>query len=314
MQTPFPGDPWGDSAEQKKGLRRFVEDLEDPHQSKKVISVLAQEIEKIANLVQNGVDHRFPKQFIPFSLVVSTKPRLTGGTQIDRALVFHGDRIVPYKDLTMNRVAWADAYNFPFASAYFFCPREISPACFVAIEKILRIQYNVIVPPIAIQISKQSSERIHGLKRELDQAGYYSGVPYDARPVPDRLRRADVDAFIQEMANKFSAFDEPKLEPVERQPVDFGSRLKAWLAQFRDENHVACAMQITRDIRVLRRRDTKTALLEFLHEHPEFRGATVCLLGSQKDSSAVQSYFALDAPETPSRKLRVGSLVAPSSS
>jgi hypothetical protein len=46
---------------------------------------------------------------------------------------------------------------------------------------------------------------------------------------------------------------------------------------------------------VLRRDDTKAALLGFLAKHPEFKGATICLLGNQKDSSAVQSYFALDA-------------------
>jgi deoxynucleoside triphosphate triphosphohydrolase SAMHD1 len=189
----------------------------------------------------------------------------------------------------------ADAYNFTFASAYFFCPREVSVACFVAIEKILRVRYDVIVPPIAIQLSKQNGDRIHALKQKLDRSGYYSGVPYDVRPIPERLRRADVESFLEEMTAKFSAVDEPNVSSMDRRPTDFSDRLKAWLSQFRDDNHVSCAMQIARDVRVLRREDTKSALIRFLDAYPQFQGATVCLLGSQKDSSSVQSYFSLDA-------------------
>ena len=297
VQMPFPGDPWADHPDQKRGMRRFVGHAENPPDARQLTAALAEEIIRIGTLVPDAFDPKFPREFIPFSLVISTKPRLTGGTQIDRALVFHGERIVPYKDLTMNRVAWADAYNFTFASAYIFCPREISVACFVAIEKVLRLQYDVIVPPIATQLSKQSGVQVYALKRKLDRAGYYSGIPYDVRPPPDRLQRADVEPFIEEMTTKFSAFDEPNIDNGARRPTTFADRLRAWLAQFRDDGDVACAMQIVRDIRVLRRDDTKAAIKGFLNSHPQFRGATICLLGSQKDSSAVQSYFALDAAE-----------------
>jgi HD superfamily phosphohydrolase len=295
VQSPFPGDPWGEDKDQRKGLRNFVEDLENPSAARALNALFAEEIHKVSALVPEAIGANFPDQFIPFSIVISTKPRVTGGTQIDRALVFHGERIVPYKDLTVNRVAWADAYNFSFASAYVFCPREIAVACFVAIEKILRNQYDVITPPIAIQLSKQNGGAVHQLKKKLDKAGYYSGVPYDVRPLPDRLQRADVDPFIEEMTTKFAAVDEPNVSSIGRRPTEFPERLRAWLNQFRDDDHVTCAMQIARNIRVLRREDTKAAILSFLNLHPEFQGATVCLLGSQKDSSAVQSYFALDA-------------------
>jgi hypothetical protein len=295
VQSPFPGDPWGDDQEQQKGLRRFVQHLENPPESRSLTKLLADEITKIAQLVPAALGSQFRNDFVQYSLVISTKPRLAGGTQIDRALVFHGEHIVPYKDLTVNRVAWADAYNFSSASGYVFCPREISVACFVATEKLLRMRYDVITPPIAVQLSKQNSANVQSLKRELDKVGYYSNVPYDIRPLPSRLEKADVESFMEEMAKKFAAVDEPSLVTKGRRPSDFHGRLMAWLSQFRDDSHVACAMQIIRNIRVLRRDDTKAALLAFLARHPEFKGATICLLGSQKDSSAVQSYFALDA-------------------
>jgi hypothetical protein len=53
-------------------------------------------------------------------------------------------------------------------------------------------------------------------------------------------------------------------------------------------------MHLIKELKILRREDTKAALLSFLQNNPQFRGATICLLGTLKDSSAIQSYYALD--------------------
>lgn len=294
IQSPFPGDPWGDDSDQQKGLRRLVEDVEHPTHVSTFRQKIVGEITRICSLAKDAIAETFPREIIQYSVTVSAKPRLTGGTQIDRALVFHGNRILPYKDLTVNRVAWADAYNFSSASAHIFCPREISEACFIATEKIARTDYNVITPPSAVELSKQNGEKIIDLKHTLDRAGYYAGVPYDIRPTPRRLEMADVESFLDEMTKKFSSIEEPALPHTERRPADFRGRLWAWLSQFREDAHVECAMHVIRETKVLRREDTKAALLGFLSKHPEFRGATICLLGTLKDSSAIQGYYSLD--------------------
>jgi HD superfamily phosphohydrolase len=294
IQSPFPGDPWGEDTEQQRGLRRLVEDIEHPTHVVRFRHLVIEEIKKICALVPEAIAEGFPQDSIQYSLIISAKPRLSGGTQIDRALVFHGSRIVPYKDLTVNRVAWADAYNFSSASAHIFCPREISEACFIATEKIIRAEYDVITPLSAIELSKQNPETLTNLKHTLDKNGFYSGAAYDIRPVPRRLEMADVDGFLDDMTKKFSSIDEPAIDEPGRRPAAFRGRLAAWLSQFRDDSHVECAMHLIRELKILRREDTKSALLSFLEKNPQFRGATICLLGTLKDSSAIQSYFSLD--------------------
>ena len=142
------------------------------------------------------------------AIVISAKPALGGGTEIDRALILQGDRFVRGRELDwMNRTAWADAYDVGKPQAILFAPRECAAAAYVAAERLIRARYGVVLPATAMQMSKQDPEEIEQLKRKLEPAGWYSGIPFDIRPMPERLRRQDVGLPVERLAIKLEMID-----------------------------------------------------------------------------------------------------------
>lgn len=104
----------------------------------------------------------------------------------------------------------------------------------------------------------------------------------------------DVATRIEPIAAKLAAFDEPKTMVGQRRPTELNQRILTWLAQFRDDDAISCALTSLEKIRILRREDTRAALTAFTEAHPQFAGATICPLGASKDSGAVQAYLSLD--------------------
>lgn len=298
VRANYPGDPWFNDNIQSAGLKLLVERLSNPQGAREFRAELAKEMNKIADLSPKSVMDGFPSKLIAGCVVISAKDRLPGGTSIDRAFIFQGNKIVTYRDLSgVNHAAWADAYTFSASAANVFCPRELTGLCYVAAEKIIRLKFNVVLPQATIELSKQDPERITQLKRDLENAGYYEGIPFDIRPVPTRMGQADVDGFLNRIAAKLEAFDEPSAPVGARRAATIRARVENWLSQFRTNGEVDCAMTLLDRLRVLGRNDTRDGLRQFAVAHPEFVGATIVLLGDLKDSGAVQSYLSMDVDD-----------------
>lgn len=294
IRPSYPSDPWANDELQTKGLRALVIDLHNPVKAREFRQKLVSQILKLKEIMPSAFPEEYEKSLINSSIVISAKAKLAGGAEIDRAFIFHGSDAIQYRDLTVNRNAWADAYDFSIASAMVFCPREIAAPCYLAAELILRQNYQVILPGTAQALSKQRLDALSELKGNLESAGFYRGVPYDIRATPKRLTRADVSTFLHEMSQKFEAVDEPAQVEPSRRAETLRGRIESWLNQFRDSNHVDCAMEVLRKVRVIGRDDTKNALLSFVYKNPDFKGATIVLLGNLKDSSAMQGYYSRD--------------------
>lgn len=297
VRPQYPGDPWGDDKEQEKGLRKLDEDLRHPQNSQTFRKALVEEIRRLIGLLPNAAGD-FDVDLLDYSVVVSAKPRLSGGTEIDRAFIFQGTKTVQYRDVTgVNRSGWVDAYSFSSTSVFIFAPRDIAPVVYVAAEALIRKNYNVVLPATTLELSKQSETLVSDLKRALEGVGYYKGLPFDIRPVPQRLFKADIDSAISGIAEKLQTIDEPTEQSGARRPKELRDRVRMWLSQFRTDEHVSYAIDLLRAIRVLDRADTKRALTQFLEKHPQFRGASIVTLGDVKDSSAIQQYYARDIPD-----------------
>lgn len=297
VRPTYTGDPWGEDKAQIRGLRRLDEELKHPQRAPEFREALVAELRHVIELspeLAPGIDIAT----INFNLVISAKTRISGGTEIDRAFVFQAGKTIQYRDISgVNRSAWVDAYGFSAASALVFTPRELSVATYIAAEKLLRERYGVILPEGAMELSKQLPQHILECKRVLQAKGYYDRTPFDIRPQPARLMKADISAFLDDMCAKFEAVDEPGSSPDGRRAATLRERILAWLAQFRDDDDVNCAMTVLRAVRVLGREDTRKALTGFVSQHPEFKGATVVVLGGLKDSSVLQAYYSRDVPD-----------------
>ena len=143
-------------------------------------------------------------------------------------------------------------------------------------------------------MSKLDPKEVDMLKHKLELRGWYSGIPFDIRPMPERLSRQDVELRIGRLADKLNKIDEPRSTDTPRRRSAMKDRINSWLAQFRDDAIISCALAALERMRVLGRDDTQAGLAAFVKAHPSFKGATICLLGELKDSGAIQAYLSRD--------------------
>ena len=297
VRSRYPSDPWGDDAKQSRGLTDLDADLSNPQKLRGFRTKLIKEV--------SGLFEKLPHRFggldietVQMSVAISAKPQLGGSTEIDRAFILQGNRMLAGRDLDrINQPAWSSAYDFGTPSALIFCPRECSAAVYVAAEKVIRAEYQVVLPDSAMEMSKQAADEIEGVKREAEEAGWYEKAPLDIRALPERLTKADVGPRIEKIAAKLQTFDEPAIAIGQRRSSTISGRVRSWLAQFRDNDTIECALFALEGIKVLRRQDTQATLATFIKENPEFKGAVVCPFGTEKDSGAVQAYVSLDLPD-----------------
>ena len=296
IQPRYPSDPWGEDEGQAQGLRMLSEDIDHPERAEEFKENLIAEVERIVStLPEEYAD--YDAASVRFNIAISSKIRVSGGTEIDHAFVFHGDKTLQYSKISAaNRTAWADAYSFSDASALIFCPRDMAKAVYIAGEALLRRDYQIVLPHSALELSKLTPDVVLDAKRRLDNAGYYKGLPYDIRPRPPRLSKADVGEFASEIARKLDSLDEPAVDGG-RRSNDRRERVLSWLAQFRTDANIESAMELLKRLKVLQRGDTKAALTRFVELYPEFVGATIVVLGEMKDSSVVQGYYSRDVPD-----------------
>lgn len=290
----YPDDPWQDDKRQSRGLKAIASDCENAQRVRELRTEIAAELSDLVRAVPDAIDP-VPDGALEGGVVISAKPRLPGGTEIDRALIMQGERFVRGRDMDrMARPAWADAYNFGSPQAHVFTPHETSLATYVAAERLLRRKYEVVLPHSAIQLSKQDAGAVTTLKRRLENVGWYSGVPMDVRPHPARLERADVADRVEQLAIRFETIDEPPGTTAPRRASALRDRIMSWLAQFREDGHIECALDSLERMKILSREDSFATLRGFVEQHSEFRGATICPLGDPKDSGSVQAYLSRD--------------------
>lgn len=299
VRPKYPSDPWDHDKKQSLGLTDIDADLGNTQKLRRFRDDLRAELASLATLVPEiygGLD----PETVALSITISAKPQLGGATEIDRAFIVQGEKVVAGRDLDrINQPAWATAYDFGSPSAIVFCPRECSAAVYIAAERMIRRQYNVVLPASALDLSKQDLQVVTDLKRRAEAAGWYSGTPLDIRPIPLRLTRLDIATRLDPIVEKLGQFDEPSIIIDQRRAPQLRDRVVSWLAQFRDDDMINGALATLEALRILRREDTHAALSKFVAEHPEFKGATICPLGASKDSGAVQAYISLDQPMFP---------------
>jgi deoxynucleoside triphosphate triphosphohydrolase SAMHD1 len=294
LHSKYPSDPLRDDDNQVKGLMQLAQDVGNVNRSSNIKGEILKHVSGIlekklpcTNEIETGE--------LEFSLTISAKPPLGDTVEIDRAYIFQGDSFINYKQSSdMSQSAWINAYDFSAAFAYVFCPRELAEIAFIATERVVREQYGVVLPGFAQDLSKQSRERIASIKRELEESGWYEGVSLDIRPVPLRLEKGDIEPRIKKIAENLQKVDEPPVDNSSKSSTGIDERVRQWLAQFRSDDHISCALDMIESVRVLGRTDLTSALNAFVTANPKFKGATIAPIGTLKDSSAVQAYFAQD--------------------
>jgi len=213
-----------------------------------------------------------------------------------RAMLIDDDgRLMRYGEPYGETPGWADAYVLTRDLAYLFTVPELAPYVYLAAERVVRLEYEVRVPTSMISYSKQDRDVVDRLRRKLADKAYYAGAPYELRPEPYRLTRGDVPGILHRVASAVTGYSPPTDTPDNEPLTVDEERIRDWVRQFEDDGLIDSALKMVSEVRLIGRRETTSAVDRFIREHREFHGASLAVLGSPKDSSAVSVYWAHDA-------------------
>jgi HD superfamily phosphohydrolase len=293
LQRRYPTDPLERDEQQKQAIAELHEDFEHPQKQMQIKQGLLKELEQIIALL--GLSTDYPKSRLEVSVALQALGQQSGGTQIARAFLLPADgKPMPFRDYTVNRGAWADSYTSDLSTGYVFATHDLADYVYLAFQKLVRTEYGVRLPDSAIESSKRRKARLEELKGQLGSKGYYKSAPYDIRPLPGRMNKADVDIAISEFAEKASKYQTPSTSSAGIAPAKWKDRVFDWLRQFDDDDHIECALQVLKSFRMLERRDTVDAIRDFIRSNPQFRDGIVVPFGNMRDSGAIQTYYSAD--------------------
>lgn len=293
LQRTYPGSNQTQDEHQKQGLIEFREVIEHPQHREGFRLRLIKEVGRIC--VALNLPERTEID-LEGAIMVHPIGKTPGGTQIGRAyLITKTGSPIEFKDYLVNRTAWADSYLSDQPAGYVFAEPDIADITFIAIERMLRMEYDIQLPSSALEMSKRDSDHIQSLKAKLKAADYYADAPFDLRPEPLRLGHADIARSIQQFVPNVEIYQAPVEQGGEapvREPAT--QAIRKWLRQFDCDDDIECATQILASLKMINRGDTVEAVRRFITANPEFRGALIVPFGSARDSGAIHGYFAAD--------------------
>jgi hypothetical protein len=207
------------------------------------------------------------------------------------------NKVIRFQDDYAETVRWASAYILTRDAGYVFAPSDLAMYAYVAAEKVLRRDYQIRTPRTMQMYAKQPDEPLANLKLQLHEAGYYEGIAYDVRPLPDRLKKADISQRVEELCHRLRGYEGPvRGGAVEKKHSLLSpERVFAWLRQFPPKLGEK-PLELLEELRFIGRRQVVGALAAFLasKEGTSFLGGAICPLGEPKDSSAVTAYWSGD--------------------
>lgn len=291
LQRTYPGDPLESDDRQKAGLVEFREAIEQPIDREHFRQRLIEEVERV--IVSARLRSR-TRIDLEGTITIHPIGQTPGGTQIGRAwLIPNSGELLEFRNYLVNRTAWADSYLSDQPAGYVFADEELADATFIAMERLMRTDYEVRLPPSALDSSKRDDEKLNQLKKSLQTVGYFADAPFDIRPLPARLEHADIARSLKTFGPKLKTYQAP-VSTEKAAQVSPEAAVRNWLRQFDNDDDVECATRLLDFLRMIEREDTVKAVSAFIRKHPEFHGAVVVPFGSARDSSAIHSYFAAD--------------------
>jgi HD superfamily phosphohydrolase len=276
-----------------EGIDLFRADLDHPQAREEFVRRVRDETFSL--LQMNILDVAADRNELDSMIMIRVLNSSSGETQTGRAYIIpKSGSPVQFSKYARAQGSWVEQYMSDQPKAFIFSPPEIADVVFVAVERVVRKIYNWKLSGWIEESSKRDKKIIKKLKQKIPSAGW-KGIPFDIRPMPDRLKSQDVNKKLEKFDEMRSSFQEPDApewaNDYSPQTIPKEQRTKAWLHQFENDEHVNCALHLLENFKVLTRPDTIATLDNFFKQNPDFRGAWVVPFGDAKDSGAVQAYL-----------------------
>jgi HD superfamily phosphohydrolase len=294
----MPGDPYRYDPTQRVGAGNLLSDLEWEKKVGFAESIASEVLVVLGKLNRTeAITTIFAdKTLASYIYIDPPQPPAHAGKIPHAYLLAEDRRIGRFRDTSTEMRSWADAYLFAKDIGYVFCPPELKPYVFLAVEKILRDRYGLRSFPAMFDYVKQHSN-IDQTKRELNAAGYYSASPHDLRPKAARLLKGDIPAKFRTVRASLQGYSGPYVDQSsDSLTTDYlaEKHLEDWLQQFETEQLIGCACAVLANIRLIGRRQIVAAIKSFKDENQDFANAVLAPLGDIRDSGPSIAYFSGD--------------------
>jgi hypothetical protein len=296
----MPLDPYRADPDHYAGLEKLArESGSDFKQRGVLIDAIVEEMRTAISIADKDLLDRYPdlKPYIWLDPLYAT-PETNDSARAYLISEHSGpNKVIRFQDDYAETVRWASAYILTRDAGYVFAPKDLAIYAYAAAEKVLRRDYQIRTPQTMQMYAKQGDEPLAKLKLQLHESGYYDGIAYDVRPMPERLGKADVRQRVDELCERLKGYEGPvRGGAVEKKHSLLSpERVFAWLRQFPPEFGEE-PLKLLEELRLIGRHEVVGALNAFVgsKEGEEFSAGAICPLGEPKDSSAVTAYWSGD--------------------
>lgn len=313
----MPLDPYRADPDHYAGLEKLArESGNDFSRRGQLIDRIVEEMRSAIEIVDSNLAERYPdlKPYIWLDpLYASPETNDSARAYLISDHAGHPNKVLRFQDDYAETVRWGSAYMLTRDVGYVFAPDDLAIYAYVAAEKVLRREYQIRTPKTMQIHAKQPDGPLEELKLKLNENGYYDGIAYDVRPMPERLRRADIRNRIEELCERLRGYEGPVRSGVAQKKHTLLSpeRVFAWLRQFpaRFEDQ---PLELLEEMKLIGRSHVVHALDAFAESDigEPFRQASLCPLGEPKDSSTVTAYWSGDAKRKEMAVRSVGDALA----
>jgi hypothetical protein len=297
----MPLDPYRADADHFAGLERLArESGSDFEQRGILIDAIVVEIRAAVAIAQPELADHYQdlKPYIWLDPLYASPPTNDSARAYLISEQSASQQVIRFQDDYAETVRWANAYVITRDAGYVFAPADLAVFAYVATEKVLRRDYQIRTPATMRMYAKQNEKELDELKLKLDAADFYEGIAYDVRPLPDRLKRADIPTRVEGVCERLRGYEGPVRGGAiqKKHTLLSPERVLAWLRQFPGD-FGEVPLELLEEIAFVDRAKVTRALRSFLTSSAgePFRAGVICPLGEPKDSSAVTAYWSADA-------------------
>lgn len=294
----MPRDPYHSEPDHIDGLGDIVENSEDPVFLDDLAERIVAELIEVCGHLAPGLIEKYDGDFGPFVALDPPKPAPDDTDAGHAYLISEGaenSRIHPARPGVAGASRWSEAYLLTRETGYVFCTEELAPYVFLASEVVLRRDHGIRIPETMHTYAKRDTAQIEAHKRALDKSGYFHALPSDLAPLPAKLLTPSAGRRVDQVLEMLQGYEGPRSSRSDKGlPLRSRQRVFDWLKQFGSEFEDE-PLKLLESLRMVGREQVVGTLEEFLDANEDqFRDASICPLGTAKDSSAITAYYSAD--------------------